>query len=208
MFNKIKDHFSGVMERRDTTVFSLMLVFGLTGLAASFVLAVEEFILIQDPEAVLSCSLNSILNCASVMKTWQASVFGFPNMFIGLMGFSVVVTVAVAGLSGMKFPKAFMRAAHVSYLIGTLFAYWLFFNSLYAIQVLCPWCLIVTFSCTMLLSAMTSYAVRHNIYSLKKATLGSIESFIDKGYYLVSVISWVALMVALVFLKFGLDLFA
>lgn len=208
MFSKIKDFFTGGTGKSDNAVFLLMLIFGVTGLAASFVLAVEEFILIKNPDAVLTCSINSILNCASVMQTWQATAFGFPNMFIGLMGFSVVVTVAVAGLSGMKFPKVFMRAAHIGYLLGTLFAYWLFFNSLYVIQVLCPWCLIVTFSCTMLLSSVTAYSVRHNIYNLSGKTIASAKSFIDKGYYLATMIAWVALMVALVFVKFGLDLFS
>ena len=208
MFNGLKSYFTGSLPNKDRAAFSIMLAFGITGLIASFVLSVEEIILIKNPDAVLSCSVNVILNCASVMKTWQASAFGFPNMFIGLMGFPVVITVAIAGLSGVRFPKLFMRTAHISFLLGTLFAYWLFFNSLYVIQILCPWCLIVTFSCTMLLSSITGYAIRNNIYGDSHRVSRMTNAFMDKGYYLATIIGWVALMIALVFMKFGTDLFA
>lgn len=186
-----------------------MLVFGFVGLAASFVLAVEEFHLLQNPDAVLSCSFNLVLNCAAVMKTWQASVFGFPNMFIGLMGFSIVMTVAVAALAGAKFPRWFLLTANICYgVVGALFAYWLFFNSLYAIEILCPWCLVVTFSTTIVFATITHYNLRENIFGFTKATHKKVRDFIDKDYDKLVVASWIVLLVALVFLKFGSDLFA
>src|SRR3982750_4682964 len=86
-------------ERSNRWIFGTMLAFGIIGLIASFVLAIEEFHLLKNPGTVLSCSFNLVLNCAGVMKTWQASVFGFPNMFIGLMAFPVVIAVALLGLS-------------------------------------------------------------------------------------------------------------
>ena len=90
-------------EHRRKWIFGTMLAFGIAGLAASFVLAVEEFHLLKDPNAVLSCTINLVLNCSEVMKTWQASVFGFPNMFIGLMGYSVVITTACNKVSPYLF---------------------------------------------------------------------------------------------------------
>jgi uncharacterized membrane protein len=106
MFNKIKEAFSHKNERRsDVIVFSVMLAGGLAALAAAFVLTLEKFHLYEDPDAILSCSFNIVLNCSTVMETWQSSVFGFPNMIIGLMAYSVVVTFALAGLVGVKFPR-------------------------------------------------------------------------------------------------------
>lgn len=188
-------------------IFGTMLTFGIVGLIAAFVLAVEEFHLLKNPDAVLSCSFNLVLNCATVMKTWQASVFGFPNMFIGLMGYPIVITVALLGLSGVKMPRWFLRTANVFYLLGALFAYWLFFNSVYVIEVLCPWCLIVTFSTTMLLASITHYNLRENTFSFSKSINEMIQRFLEKDFLKVATASWIVLLIAAVFLKFGDSLF-
>jgi uncharacterized membrane protein len=188
--------------------FGIMLGFGIVGLIASFVLAVEEFHLLKDPAATLSCSFNLVLNCSTVMQTWQATVFGFPNMFIGLMAFPVVIVVAALGLAKTSLPRWFYVYANVGYLLGAIFAYWLFFNSLYDIQVLCPWCLIVTFSTTLLLASITSYNLRENQFHLSKKINKHVQMFLDKDFHKVIVAGWIVLMLALVFLQFGDALFA
>jgi len=211
MFEKIKSMF--VRSEKEKTIrpaYILLFIFAITALIAALVLSVEEIHIIKNPDAVLSCTFNVVLNCATVMKTWQASVFfGIPNMFIGLMAFPVLVTVAVAYLwGGARFNKGFLRAMNIGLLLGTIFAYWLFFSSLYAIQVLCPWCLIVTFSCTMMLAAAVHIGLRGNIWNLKKGTDAKIQKFLTAGYHKLMVASWIVLMIALVILKFGADLFA
>lgn len=194
--------------RSDKWIFGTMLVFGVVGLIASFVLTIEKFHLLQNPNAVLSCSINLILNCSTVMQTWQSSVFGFPNMLIGLMGYSVVVTVAIAGLSGVKLARPFLIAANVCYLLGALFAYWLFFQSVYVIEVLCPWCLIVTFSTTLVLATITHYNLRQNIFGLSKRNNKFVQNFLAKDFGKLATASWIVLLIALVFIKFGDSLFA
>ncbi|MBH1956628.1 vitamin K epoxide reductase family protein [Candidatus Saccharibacteria bacterium] len=189
-------------------IFGTMLAFGIIGLIASFVLSVEEFHLLKNPDTVLSCTFNLVLNCATVMKTWQASVFGFPNMFIGLMAYPIVITVALAGLASVRFPRWFMVAANIGYLLGAAFAYWLFFNSVYDIEVLCPWCLVVTFSTTILLATITHYNLRENNFTLSKARNAQVQSFLKKDFDKLVVAVWIVLLVALVFAKFGADLFA
>lgn len=184
-------------------VFGTMLAFGAIGLIASFVLAVEEFHLLKNSDTILSCSFNLVLNCAAVMKTWQASVFGFPNMFIGLMGFPLVIMIALLGLSKVSFPRWFLVGAEIGIGLAALFAYWLFFNSVYIIQVLCPWCLVVTFSMTMLLAAITHYNLRHNTFRLNKDANKKVIQFLRKDYGKLLVALWVVLLVALVILKFG-----
>lgn len=197
---------SGV-EQSNKWIFGTMLAFGIVGLIASFVLAVEEFHLLKDPTTTLSCSFNLVLNCSTVMQTWQASVFGFPNMFIGLIAFPAVIIVAVLGLVKVQLPRWFYVYANLGYLLGAIFAYWLFFNSLYDIQVLCPWCLVVTFSTTILLATITSYNLRENNFNLSKILNKKIQVLIFKDVHKVIVASWIVLMIALVFLKFGDALF-
>ncbi len=191
---------------RRTWIFGVMLLFGVTALIASFALTLDKFTILQNPNAVLDCSVNAVLNCSRVMETWQSSVFGFPNMLIGMMGFPVVITLAVAGLAGTVFPRRFMIAAEICIVAGTLFSYWLFFNSIYAIQILCPWCLVVTFSCTLITAAITYYNLRENTFGLKKGK--AIQKWLDRGYYPMIVASWLVILAALVFMKFGSALFA
>ena len=199
---------AALKERSNKSLFSVMLGFGIVGLIASFVLAVEEFHLLKDPTTPLSCSFNLVLNCSTVMQSWQASVFGFPNMFIGLMAFPVVITVATVMLAANpRLPRWFWRAAHVSFGLGLTFAYWLFFNSVYDIQVLCPWCLIITLTTTILFEAITRYVLRENIWNLPKNANHSVQTFLDKDFDKLVVASWIVILIALVFIKFGESLF-
>ena len=189
-------------------LFGTMLVFGVIGLVVSFILSVEKIHVLTNPQATLSCSFNAVLDCSKVMQTWQSRVFGFPNMFIGLMAFPVVITVATAALAGATLPRWFWRTAHVSYGLGLLFAYWLFFNSVYDIRVLCPWCLVITFTTTILFETMTRHALRENVWNLSQRANARVQAFLDKDFDKLAVASWVVLLIVLVFLQFGTDLFA
>lgn len=209
MLEKLKAIFQRDEQTSVRKSYLVIFIFAIVALMAALVLSVEKIHLLKEPDAVLSCSFNLVLNCAGVMNTWQASAFfGIPNMYIGLMAFPVLITVAVAALwGGAQYKRGFLIAMNIGILLGTIFAYWLFFSSVYVIQILCPWCLIVTFSCTMLLAASTHITLRENLLKFKKATNEKIQKFLKGGYHQLVVASWVVLMVALVFIKFGNDLF-
>lgn len=188
-------------------IFGTMLAFGIVGLISAFVLTVEKFHVIENPNASLSCSFNLVLNCATVMQTWQASVFGFPNSLIGLMAYPIVIFVAVLGLARVTLPKRMLVAANVCYALGALFAYWLFFQSVYVIQVLCPWCLVVTFSTTIILATLTHYNLRQNTFGLRGRSHDRIKEVLSKDFDKLAIAVWIFLLVALVVLKFGDSLF-
>jgi uncharacterized membrane protein len=123
-----------------------MLVSSTLSLIASLVLSYDAVKLAGTPSSKLSCDINAIVSCGKVAKSWQSTLLGFPNSFIGLMLEPVVMTIAIAGLSLVLFPRKFMRVAHVGYGLGLLFALWLLSQSLFVIHALCPWCLLVTTS--------------------------------------------------------------
>lgn len=209
MFNKVSKFLRTKSDERARILsFGVMLAAGLAALTAAFVLTIEEFRLFKDPDAVLSCSINSVLNCAPVMQTWQASVFGFPNMVIGLMAFAVVVTVALAGLSKVQFPRWWLILANIGFAAGMLFSLWLFSQSVYVIQVLCPWCLIVTASTTLIFSSMTHYNLKQNTFRFAKKTNARVQRFLDGGYHQMVVLAWLAFLTILVVAQFGIALFA
>lgn len=188
--------------------FGVVLVAAIAGLAAAATLAIEKYHLLQNPDAVLTCSFNLVLNCSVVMKTWQASLFGFPNPLIGVVLYPAAIVLAVFALSKVPLPRWIMLTAQVIALLGALFAYWLFFQSVYAIQVLCPWCLVVTFVTTLILSSITHYNLRQNIFSFPKDINKQIQEFIRKDYDKLLTASWIVLLVGLVIVKFGESLFA
>lgn len=196
------------LSRSHKWIFGTMLAFGIVGLLVSFILSVDEISVIKNPNAVLSCSINVVLNCSTVMQTWQAHAFGFPNMFIGLMSYPIVITVAVAALAGAKMPKWFWITANVCYGLGLLFSYWLFFNSVYVIQVLCPWCLVITFATTILFATITHFNLRENTFGLSKKVNDKVQSYLKKDFGKLLTASWIVLLIVLVFIKFGDALFA
>ena len=101
-------------EHRHVGAYVEMLISSLIGLVASLILSIEAITLATNPAAVLSCDISSKISCGVVAQTWQAQLFGWPNSFLGLIAEPVVITVAVAALGGVRFPRWFMLTA-VSY---------------------------------------------------------------------------------------------
>lgn len=193
--------------RSNKWIFGTMLVFGVLALTAALVLSIDHITQLKNAHAQLSCNFNLVLNCGKVMETWQASLLGFPNPFIGLVGFAVVISVAVSGLAGVKFPRWYLVTAQICFGLGLLFAYWLFFQSVYSIQILCPWCLLVTFSTTMIFESLLRYNLRENTFGFSKQRNHAVQNFITRDYDKLIVAAWAVLLAALVVAKFGNALF-
>ena len=81
---------------------------------------------------------------------------------LGLIAEPVVITVAIAALSGVVFRRWFLLTAQGFYAIGFVFAYWLFYQSYTDIGALCPWCLLVTFTTTTVFMTMTRINILEN----------------------------------------------
>jgi uncharacterized membrane protein len=127
----------------DRLIGWILTVGGLVGALAAFVLMVEKVALLEDPSYTPSCSINPILSCGSIMTTAQAEVFGFPNPLIGVAAFPVVAATGAAVLAGAVLPRWWWLALQAGALFGVGFVHWLFFQSLYRIGALCPYCMVV-----------------------------------------------------------------
>lgn len=121
----------------------LLLLGGLVGLTAAFVLTVEKIALILDPTYIPSCSFNPVLSCGSVMATPQASAFGFPNSLLGIAGFAVVTTSGATLLAGARLHRWYWFGLLAGATAGVVFVHWLIIQSLYRIGALCPYCMVV-----------------------------------------------------------------
>ncbi|WP_341728155.1 vitamin K epoxide reductase family protein [Brooklawnia sp.] len=191
----------------DRWIFGYMLFSSLVSLTASFVLSVDAIALARNPDAILACNINSVISCGTVGSTWQANLLGFPNAFLGLIAEPVVVTIAVASLGGVRFPRWFMLAAQIVYTIGLGFAYWLFYQSMFNINALCPWCLLVTLSTTLVFSSLTHVNIRDNNLFLSPRVHKALKSGLDVGLDVLIVVVWLAVIVVAIVLKYGTALF-
>lgn len=194
--------------RDNRWIFASMLVGSVLSLLASFVLSVEAVELAKNPDAQLTCSVNVVLNCATVAKHPSAEQWGFPNSFLGLMAEPIVITVAIAGLAGIAFPRKFMFAAQIGYTLGLIFAWYLFYVSFFIIGALCPWCLLVTLTTTMVWFAITRFNVRENNLYLPKKVSAKLHMWIEKDYDKMLLASIVVAAIAAIIVKYGDGLFA
>lgn len=120
-----------------------VLIAGVAGLAASLTLTIEKIEILINPSYVPSCSINPVLSCGSVMVSHQASVFGFPNPLMGIVGFTVVIVTGVLAVSNVALPRWYWAGLAIGTLLGVGFVHWLIFQSLYRIGALCPYCMVV-----------------------------------------------------------------
>jgi uncharacterized membrane protein len=185
-----------------------MLVSSTLSLIASLVLSYDAVKLAGAPASKLSCDINAIVSCGKVAKSWQSTLLGFPNSFLGLMLEPVVITIAIAGLSLVVFPRKFMRVAHVGYGLGLIFALWLLSQSLFVIHALCPWCLLVTISTVTVFSTITRVAILENIWNLSEARQLKLVNLLDRGWGRVIYTFTYAVLILGIYFKYGQDLFS
>ena len=146
----------------------ILTIGGLVGGAAAFVLTVEKIALVADPAYVPSCSINPILSCGSIMATDQAKVSGFPNPLIGLVTFPIVVTSGVALLAGIRLPRWWWLGLQAGTLFGVSFVTWLFYQSVYRIGALCPYCMAVWAAMIVVFCYTTLRNLDHGVVRLPR----------------------------------------
>ncbi len=135
------------MLKRKITVQSalpyILIIGGAIGYICAFIIMFDKVQLLKNPNYVPSCNLNPIISCGNVMSSQQGSAFGFPNPFIGLGAFPILLTVGMAIKAGAKFKRWFWLGLEAGTIFGLLFVHWLFFESVDRIHALCPWCIVV-----------------------------------------------------------------
>lgn len=136
-------------ERRPKILHIAILIFGIIGMIAAFALAWEKVLTLQDKNHVPSCNFSVLVGCSTNLSSWQGSIIlGIPNALWGLLAWPVVVTIGVALLSGVMFPRWMWIGLNVGTTGAFAFVCWLIYQSIFNLNVLCPWCM-VTWSVTI-----------------------------------------------------------
>lgn len=199
---------TGTLERLRTyrKTYWAMLVSSTLSLIASLVLSYDAIKLAEAPDGKLACDINAVVSCGKVAKSWQSELLGFPNSFLGLMLEPVIMTVAIAGLGLVAFPRLFMRVAHIGYGLGLVFALWLLSQSLFEINALCPWCLLVTISTVTVFSTITRIALMENIWNLSESRHQQIVDLLERGWGRVLYTVTYAVLILAIYFKYGQEL--
>lgn len=190
--------------------YLLMLIASAVALYTSFVLSAETLHLARNPKAVLDCDINAVLSCSTVAESWQAEIIKFgglsyPNAFFGIAAESVFVTIAVIGLARIRVPRWFAVCTWFGGLAALLYSYWLTTQSLFVINALCPWCLLLMVSTTIQFIALSHATV--TVQRLPR-NAKALRTYYRLNYDLMVDVVWILAIAAVIIVKDGAAIFA
>jgi uncharacterized membrane protein len=157
----------------------LLIVAGIIGGAASFALTYDKIKILQAPSYVPSCDINPILSCGSVMKTQQASILGVPNSVYGLIAFSMLLTFGVLLAGGATVRRRVWSLAQLAATVGVIFMHYLFFQAVFRLHEICPWCFVVWMTTIPVFWYITQYNLHQRNLRLP-ARLLPVSVFMQK----------------------------
>ena len=143
--------------QRPTGLAFFLIIAGIIAFAAAFALTLDYIRLLEDPNAQLSCSFSVLIGCATNLAAPQGAVLGFPNSLIGLAAWSALITIGVAILAGARFARWFWVGLNLGMLGAMIFVIWLIIESIFVLDVLCPWCMVTWAVTTPVFLAVTLY---------------------------------------------------
>ena len=148
------------MRRPSTALSILLIVGGLMGLTAAFALTLDKLALLANPDFVPSCNFSVLIGCSKNLNSPIGEAFGFPNPLLGLAMFPAPVFVGLASLAGARFPRWFWALFNVGMAFAIGFVAWLMTQSVFTLDVLCPWCMVVWSAVIPMSLGVTLYNVR------------------------------------------------
>ena len=160
----------------------ILIICAIVGLVASFALSYDQIKILQNPNYKPSCNLNPIVSCGNVMQSSEGDVFGFPNPFIGLAAFGALLAVGAGMIAGAKYKRWFMLALEAGAVFGIVFVHWLFFESVYRISALCPYCMSVWLITIVSFWYISLYNIDNKYIVLKNKSLIKCYKWVRKHH--------------------------
>ncbi|UED83038.1 vitamin K epoxide reductase family protein [Streptomyces profundus] len=158
--------------------FALTLVItGFAGLLAAWVITLDKFKLLEDPDFTPACSLNPVISCGSIMESDQAKAFGFPNPMLGLVTYGVVIAIGMGLLAGARYQRWFWLGLQGGTLFGVVFCTWLQYQSFYEINALCLWCCLAWVATIVMFWYTTLHNVRQGFLPVPRGVRNTLEEF-------------------------------
>ncbi|NYE94505.1 putative membrane protein [Psychromicrobium silvestre] len=170
---------------RDRPFAVLLLITSFVSFIAAAALVLDRLELYRNANAVLSCDFNALVSCGKVMEQPQAAAFGFPNPFIGIVCFGMVFVVGMSLLAGAKFSRWYWICFQIGVTLGMVFICWLWFQALYVIAILCPWCMVVW---AMMIPLFIWTTIRNLVHGVIPAPAGLVKFLSSWGWTIIGVL--------------------
>lgn len=154
----------------------IYIIVGIIGTLVAFTLTYDKIQILKNPNYVPSCNINPILSCGDVMGTKQSDLFGIPNPIFGVAGFSMLLAFGLALAAGASFRKWLWQVINLGALAGFCFFVYLFFQGVFRIHAICPFCFVIW----MVTPPVLWYTT---LYNLKEGNLGKFKNDV-KAWFL------------------------
>ena len=175
----------------------ILVVCGTIALACALIIMYDKVELLKDPNFSPGCNLNPVISCGSIMESKQANAFGFPNPFIGMVGFSIVIATGMAIFAGAtKLKRWYWLGLQAGVIFGVLFIHWLFFQSVWRINALCPYCMVVWIMTITLFWYVTLYNIQTGVIKLRG--FAQKIGFFARRHHLDIFVLWLLIIAALI----------
>lgn len=176
-------------------------ILGSLGMLASVTLLHDVIELAKNPSFVPICSINPILSCTSVMASAQAEVFGIPNPVFGVIAFTMLITFGILLAAKTTFTRWIWGAALAAGVMGVIFAHWLFFQSMFVLGTICPWCSLVWVITIAIFWLLVSYVLDHELFGTAKKL--TVMRIIWRRYRIAVLVAWYLLLIVIIFVRFN-----
>lgn len=177
----------------------------MVGLLASLVLTYDK---IKSLEAAVrgetfstGCDLNAFVSCSAVVGSKQSELFGFPNSFLGIVGFAVVVSLAAVLVLGGRLPLPVWAGLQLGATAAMALVTWLQVQSIFVLSRLCPYCILV-WAVTIPIFVLTTRSL------LRRTRPGGRLSGFLEDWTLLVVLLWYVAVASAVWFTFGDRLWA
>lgn len=179
----------------EITLARWLVVLAAIGISAAVILSIEKVEILAEPAHIASCSVSPVVACSPVITSPQASAFGFPNPFIGIFGFTAVLTAAMTIAAGAtRLAKAWWRTLLGGITFGAGFCVWLFYQGVFDIGKLCLYCMLV-----WLVTFALFWLVLSHCINTKQINLGArLNKLLSYKYELIA-ITYVALFALILY---------
>lgn len=174
----------------------ILITSGMLGLLASFALTIDKIKILKDPNYIPDCNINPIFSCGSVMNSPQAEFLGVPNTIFGIVAFSVILTVGFGLIFGAKYKPLFWKLFNLGIMAGLGGVIYLFYQGVYRINAICPWCALTW----VVVIALTMYVTLWNLrnkHLIEPKQLKKPVAFLQKNHTGVLLLIYVAIIVLL-----------
>jgi uncharacterized membrane protein len=175
------------------TLYKIITIASSVGLVASFLQMLEKLILLENPNAVLTCDINSVFSCTNILNSWQSSVFGFPNTLMCIIYFSLLLAIGLVGWTGSNINKKLRLTLQGMTLFFIGFGFWYLWQSIFAVGGLCIFCMFCYGAVLFISGSMLR--LNYKDYSKNKSVTRFFENMIAKQY---DILIWIFIAIAII----------